>query len=452
MDVDQTGAPDGEAPSQPVSSTQGPNSRGDYRENVHDHDQADSEGRASLEAEATRTDLRAVAERLIIAGLQQHELADQLGHQLAFTAAITGSLGEGVYATDLSGRITFVNPAVERLLGWTEAKLLGGDAHELLHARCDRGNPSASQAGCPLFDVARTSVIHRDDDVLFLCQKGVLLPVSTCSAPIVVAGQVTGTVVTFDDMTERHHAEQVRASLITKLERALAFRNQFLSMTTHELRTPLAGIKGYAQLLSRPRYREDEQKVIQAVRLVVQASDRMNGLIQDLADAARIEREGSVLAAAPFDLNAALLESVEEVGVAVADVALYVDEQTRGLWVRGDRERIRQVLLNLLSNAVKYSGTSKIVDVAIHRADDSAVVTVTDYGIGIPAREQAAVFELNFRGSNVSANRDGGYGLGLFISKRIVDQHGGSLAVASVEGEGSTFTLSLPLAEGAHTS
>jgi len=144
------------------------------------------------------------------------ELAEQLGRQLAFTAAITGSLGEGVYASDLDGRITFVNPAAERLLGWTEAELLGRDAHELLHAQCARVSNLVSLERCPLLDAAPTSAIVRNDDAIFFRTDGTLLPVAYSSAPVVGADTVTGVVVAFSDATERNHAERARAALLAK--------------------------------------------------------------------------------------------------------------------------------------------------------------------------------------------------------------------------------------------
>ncbi len=107
--------------------------------------------------------------------------------------------------------------------------------------------------------------------------------------------------------------------------------------------------------------------------------------------------------------------------------------------------RIEQLITNLLNNAVKYSDKRKEVDIAIKRDGGEAVVSVTDYGIGIPARQQSEVFELYFRGTNVPAEHYGGLGLGLYISKAIIERHGGTIGVTSEEGKGSTFFFSLPI-------
>lgn len=134
-----------------------------------------------------------------------------------------------------------------------------------------------------------------------------------------------------------------------------------------------------------------------------------------------------------------------EVRVSMPAFKLEVAGTEDEAWVRGDRIRIQQVLTNLLTNAVKYSDKHKEARVCIDREDGRAMVKVTDYGIGIPEEQQKDVFGLYFRGANVSAKNYGGLGLGLFISKSILDRHGGTITVESSEGEGSTFCFSLPV-------
>ncbi len=124
---------------------------------------------------------------------------------------------------------------------------------------------------------------------------------------------------------------------------------------------------------------------------------------------------------------------------------LRVNERAADLWVVGDRGRIQQVITNLLTNAIKYSDKRKEVEISVGQEDIQAVVSVTDYGIGIPEVQRSKVFELYFRGANVSSDNYGGLGMGLYISKSILDRHGGTIKVRSEEGAGSTFRFSLPL-------
>ncbi len=172
----------------------------------------DPVGEEATTALPLHSELQAVNERLLISGLREQELADQLSHQLAFLSAITANLVEGVYAEDRSGRISFVNPAAERLLGWTEAELLGQDAHELLHVGCADRRYQPPRP-CPLQEVANTGAVYRNADDIFARRDGTVLPVAYSSAPIVAAGEVTGAVVTFNDVTERKRASAQRDAL-----------------------------------------------------------------------------------------------------------------------------------------------------------------------------------------------------------------------------------------------
>ena len=124
---------------------------------------------------------------------------------------------------------------------------------------------------------------------------------------------------------------------------------------------------------------------------------------------------------------------------------LRLDAQVGEIRVLGDRSRLQQVLLNLLLNAVKYSQQRLEIEVSIRRDRDRAIIAVTDYGRGIPVAEQETVFEAYVRAANATADAGNSQGLGLFISKAIVDRHAGTIELVSIEGEGSTFTLILPL-------
>jgi diguanylate cyclase (GGDEF)-like protein/PAS domain S-box-containing protein len=382
-------------------------------------------------------ELRAVNERLLLAGLREQELADQLRRQLAFAGAIVGNLGEGVCALDRAGRITFVNPAAERLLGQAEAALLGRRWDEVVYGGRDDD--------CPPLAAVRAGAVYRDDDDRFARRDGDTFPVAYTAAPIGVGAALAGAVVVFRDITARRRDEAERAALLARVEAALAFRTRYIAITAHELRSPLTILKGTAQLLLRQARSGGEERLLRSLGMIDQQVDRMARLIDDLGDVARIEGEGLALDAAPLDLRALLVEAVAEAGLAAPDFALRLDAPAGAVWVRGDRARLQQVLTNLLTNAVKYSGARREADVTLRRDGDRALVAVADHGIGIPAAQQAAVFEPYVRAANATAGNHGGLGLGLFISKAIVERHGGTPGLVSEEGLGSTFTLALPL-------
>ncbi len=398
-----------------------------------------AEAASSTAATPATADLLAVNERLLLAGLREQELADQLRRQLAFTNAIVGNVGEGVCALDRACRITFVNPAAERLLGWTEAEILGRDWDDVVHGgRAD---------DCPPLEGVRAGGMHRADDERFARRDGVTFAVAYTAAPIVAADEVVGVVVVFRDITDQQHATAERAALLARVEAALAFRTRFLSITAHELKTPLTVLKGYAQLLLRRAQQVEDDRQLRTLGAIDQQVDRITRLIDDLSDVARVESDGLALDVHPLDLLALVAETIAEVEGTATDFALRLsveEARTAEVWVSGDRIRLQQVLTNLLTNAVKYADQRREADITLHGGGDWAHITVTDYGIGIPAAQQATIFEPYVRADNALAGGYGGLGLGLFISKAIVERHRGTLSLLSEEGVGSTFTLALP--------
>lgn len=247
--------------------------------------------------------------------------------------------------------------------------------------------------------------------------------------------RMVGTVL---DVTERARARE-------EIEQALKLRNRFLAMASHELRTPVTMLKGYAQVLRHRAQQRADGEMLKPLEVVNRQVNRMAALIDELLEVSRIEGGRLDFEAVSFDLNLAVTEVIDEVRISASGFTLRIHEKTRNLWVRGDRTRIQRVMTNLLMNALKYSSEQRDVDISIARQGDQAVVSVSDYGIGIPAEQKPQVFELYFRGANVSTQNYGGLGLGLYISKSIVDAHGGGMWLESEEGKGSTFYFSLPL-------
>jgi PAS domain S-box-containing protein len=478
-------------------------------------------------------------------------------------------MGEGLYALDREGKLTFLNPAAERLLGWREEDLLGKSIHDTIHCRAADGTPF-QRADCPLLKALRSGMAYRNDDDVFVRRDGTRLPVDYTSAPIIADGRVSGSVVAFGDITERKRAgealweseerlrtimdnspaiifmkdvdgrytfvnhrfeqlfhvqrehavgksdadifpkeiaealrandlevlqtgaplereevvpqddgqhtyisikfplyssqgipnvvcgistditarkqaEEQRTVLLAEVERALAVRNQFLSIASHELKTPVTLLRGYSQILNRQAEKKNDTAALRPLQVIDRQIERMTRLIDDLLDVSRIESGAIEFQMAPFDLVEALREVIGEVGVYAPEFKLRVQDGVGELWLSGDRQRIQQVMTNLMTNAIKYASDRREADVRVERDGDQAVVSVTDYGIGIPQEQQSQVFERYFRGANASANNYGGLGMGLYISRYIIRRHRGSISVESEQGKGSTFTFTLPL-------
>ena len=238
------------------------------------------------------------------------------------------------------------------------------------------------------------------------------------------------------------------ARLYQSAHEAARQREAFLSIASHELRTPLTTVKAGVQLLARYAGKSGWQEP-RTRRLLQQVQDqlrRLEGLMNDLLDASRIQQGRLELRPERTDLSALaglvmgrFQQELEDAGCH--RLTLDAPEPVVGLW---DAARLDQVLTNLLSNAIKYSPQGGEVRVIVRQDDEWAEATVRDQGIGIPPAEQRALFEPFARGEALS-QRVGGVGLGLYITARIVEQHGGTIRLESAPGQGSAFTVRLPL-------
>jgi diguanylate cyclase (GGDEF)-like protein/PAS domain S-box-containing protein len=179
-------------------------------------------------AAQTLHDIQAVNEQLLLAGLREQELAEQLQRQLAFINAITKSLAEGLVALDHAGRFTMVNPAAEQMLGWTEAELIGQDMHALIHAEAATSTRSIADASLPLAGI-RFSMAIRDEDAQWMRRDGGMFPTAYSAAPIITDGQVVGAVVAFRDTTEARQVALTLARQAAALARAHAELEQSLT-------------------------------------------------------------------------------------------------------------------------------------------------------------------------------------------------------------------------------
>jgi PAS domain S-box-containing protein len=236
-----------------------------------------------------------------------------------------------------------------------------------------------------------------------------------------------------------------RSNLLKQAQDALAVRNQFLSMASHELKTPLTSIKGYSYVMLRDARGRDDKQAIEMLEVIDEEADRMARLINELLDVSRIEHGRLRLSKEEFSLNELVYDAMARARLAAREYSFELDERVSDLPVYADRMRIEQVATNLLNNAVKYSTESRRIDVVLQKRPGQAIVEITDHGIGIPENEQGRVFEQFFQSSKPRIHR-GGLGLGLFIAKTIVSEHGGEIGFKSSEGAGSTFYFSLPLA------
>lgn len=238
------------------------------------------------------------------------------------------------------------------------------------------------------------------------------------------------------------YTEQVEAR--RKVEDLSRLKDEFLSIASHELRTPVTSIKGYTQLAKTLIRENDLATSEEYLDIALDQIDRMSRLILELLDVSRIETGRLQIRREPIAWSNFVRDVVHRHHTAFSDRHFKVDAEDGERVINGDRDRLEQVLGNLLENAVKYSPEGSDISVDVDDRGDHVVTAVSDRGMGIPADELGQVFERFHRGRHVSSTNYGGLGLGLYITKQIVERHGGQIWVESREGQGTTFYFSLP--------
>jgi heavy metal sensor kinase len=230
--------------------------------------------------------------------------------------------------------------------------------------------------------------------------------------------------------------------MLSRLSDAWEQQRQFVGNVSHELRTPLTVVLGYLQsLLRRSTNLTDYQK--EALETAASEADRTVRLLQDLLDLARADSGYTHYLLEPIPLNDLLYE-VAGMAEKFSNRLLQVTA-TKTVVAIVDRDRLKQVLINLIDNAVKYSAVDQPIDLSLEATERQATIQVRDRGVGIPLQDQSRIFERFYRVDEARARSTGGHGLGLAIVKTLVEGMGGTISVRSKLGEGTVFTIVLPL-------
>jgi PAS domain S-box-containing protein len=381
----------------------------------------------------------------------RHEVSAK-NARLADADALVESTDDSITATTLDGTILSWNRASERLYGYTAAEMIGRRIHTIIeperHAVVD----------ATLVAIARGTPIE-PHEATGVRKDGTIIPVAlTVSLVLGADGIVRGISTIARDISDRRAAEAERETLLRELaaqnERLRELdrmKDDFVASVSHELRTPLTSIHGYLELLREDGGLDKEQD--RMLRIVDRNADRLLRLVSDLLFIAEVDAGKLTIERSSVQLASVAAESVEaatpRADATEIDLHLEADDE---LVVGGDHTRLAQVLDNLISNAIKFTPSGGRVDVRVFRDGETAFIEVSDTGIGIPADEQLHLFERFFRTTGAMRAAVQGTGLGLTIVGAITESHGGTVAVESREGGGTTFRVSLPLSYAAHTA
>lgn len=349
------------------------------------------------------------------------------------TEVLVSSVGDGIYGVDLSGRVTFVNPSGAEALGWSPEDLLGRHAHEEFHGPAASGAPYPVEQ-CYITDAIVSGQVSSAEQDEYRRATGELFPVEITASPLVDGDdheRIRGAVVVFRDMTQRREIDRMK--------------NEFVSVVSHELRTPLTSIRGALGLLATGSLGELSPRAQSMTTIALESSERLTRLINDILDLERIESGSRRLELATHDARDLLVASADEMAALARDHRMRIEVGAAEGVVVADRDRVVQTLTNLIGNAVKFSAAGDAVVLEAHAGEhESVVFSVRDQGRGIPAEKLATVFERFQQVDSSDARQKGGTGLGLTISRGIVERHGGRIWAESEVGVGTTLRFTLP--------
>lgn len=231
---------------------------------------------------------------------------------------------------------------------------------------------------------------------------------------------------------------------ITDRKRAEQQKDDFISIASHELKTPLTSLRAFMQLLQKEYSEQTNGKINYLLDRALKQTDKLSELVNDLLDVSRIESGKLQFRKITFDFDTLIKEVVAEILLTNKNSEIYISGTVKQV-VYADRDRISQVIINLLTNAIKHSESKSKIIIGVSKLKKEILVKVQDYGVGIPKEMQEKIFHRFFRADMGKNTIVPGLGLGLYISSEIIKRQGGKLWVESVVGKGSTFYFNLPI-------
>ena len=355
-------------------------------------------------------------------------------------AAIVESSDDAIVGKDLNGIVFSWNRAAERIFGYDADEMIGRSIRTIIP------DDRQSEEDDVIARIHRGERVHHFETIRRR-KDGTLLPISLTISPICdLDGLVIGASKIARDITERKQAEAERARLLRVAQEASRLKDDFLATLSHELRTPLNAILGYTRMLRSGLISEDKQG--RALEIIERNATSLTEIIEDVLDVSRIISGKIRLNVRSVDVQTVIREGIEAVRPAAdaRGIRLECTFDSNDTPVSGDPERLQQILWNIVSNAVKFTDRGGRVQVRLEHSDSDVEIVVSDTGIGIALEFLPYVFERFRQGDSGVTREHGGLGLGLAITRHLVEMHGGTIEVSSEGlGTGATFRVKLPL-------
>lgn len=349
------------------------------------------------------------------------------------------SVPDAMIVADEAGTIVWVNAIAERLFGWTRAEIVGHPVETLIPARF-RTMHEVHRAGYHAAPRARPMGLGLE--LSGLRKGGAEFPAEISLSPIEIDGR-RGVVAAVRDVTERKMIEE-RARRWQKASDEVRERDEFLSVASHELRTPVTALQLQLQLLRRASDRSPANLpalVARKLEMLDRQTRRIAALVSELIDVSRMRLGAIVLRRQDLDVADVARGVAAALAAEIARSGSRLDLDLSPARGRFDRARIELVISNLLLNAVKF-GEGRPIELGVDAAGERVRIRVVDRGVGIASEHQSRLFERFARA--VPADHSGGLGLGLYAARHVVEAHGGEIRVESRPGQGSTFIVEIP--------
>ena len=359
-------------------------------------------------------------------------IIDEEKRKEAKDQALLNSIGEGIVVTDKNGNIELINQAAENMVGWKMSEIVGRKWYEIAPLLDEMGAPIPSEKRATqrvflegkTISNAKYYYVRRDKSVF---------PVATTAAPVILGGKTIGVIAVFRDITHEKDVDKAKS--------------EFVSLASHQLRTPLSAIKWFAEMLSNGDAGPLNVAQLEYVSNIYNSNERLIDMVNGLLNITRVESGRIIIDPVPTDLK-------ELVNQVTADLQKKIHERHQKLVIsvnpdlpkiKIDPKLISQVYLNLISNAIKYTPENGEVSIFISRSETEIISQVNDSGYGIPKDQQQKIFQKFYRASNAVKFEPDGTGLGLYLARAIVESSGGKIWFTSEENRGATFWFSLPL-------
>jgi PAS domain S-box-containing protein len=350
-------------------------------------------------------------------------------------AAIVASSDDAIISKDLNGTILTWNQGAQRIFGYTAEEVVGKSIRIVIP-------PDRQSEEDEVLAKIRQGLLVDHFETVRQRKDGTLIDVSVTISPVrSAAGEVVGASKIARDITEQRRLRAVA-------DDASRLKDEFLAVLSHELRTPLNTVLGYARMLRREDKRMSADLRERALEALERNADSLTRLVGDVLDTSRIVTGKLRLALDACVVDAIVVDAIHTIQPAAEAKGIALDVRVEpGLKVLCDRDRMQQVMWNILSNAIKFTLSGGRVTVRSERRGSEITITIADTGIGISPEDMPFVFHRFWQAQTGASREFGGLGLGLALSRHIVELHGGKIVVESAgEGKGTVFAVTLPTA------